>query len=46
MVTRDILKQSANLPLIGAVSIGGVLIVGLIFFVLGTRRKKEVRIRV
>ena len=46
MATRDILKQGANLPLIGAVSIGGILVVGAIFFLLGTRRKKEVRIRV
>ena len=46
MVTRDILKQGANLPLIGAVSIGGILVVGAIFFFLGYRRKKNVTLRV
>ena len=46
MVTRDTLKQSANLPFFGAVSIGSIILVGAVFFFLGTRRKKEVRIRV
>ena len=46
MVTRDTLKTSANLPLIGTVSLGGLLIIGAAFFILGYRRKKNVTVRV
>ena len=42
MVTRDILKSGVNLPLFGAISLGGIVLVGALVYFVTRRRGKTI----